>query len=132
MDPNQFIRMTVLVNSYKAIIKTSMTNWMIKWTLILVIIHFKIGYNDIIQIATTEREDIWSREINELYPINKQSNSRHKVQYDQGTLTSIGLRVQSDITCRRLDPELVHQIRSLRLNRRETRGEKAANMPEVN
>ena len=50
--------MTGLVNSYKAISKTSMTNWMIKWTLILVIINFRMGYNNIIQIATAGRGDI--------------------------------------------------------------------------
>ena len=69
-----------------------------------------MGYNNIIQITTTEREDIWSKGIKELYPINKQSNSRHKVQYDHETLTSIGLRVQSDMRYRRLDQKLVCQI----------------------
>ena len=55
-----------------------------------------MGYNNQIQIQTTEMEDIWSREIKELYHIDKQLNSRCKVQYDQETLTSISLRVQSD------------------------------------
>ena len=40
--------MTVLVNSYKATIKISITYWMIHWILILVIIHLKMGYNNII------------------------------------------------------------------------------------
>ena len=102
--------MTVLVNSYKATIKKSITYWMINWILILVIIHLKMGYNNLIRIATTEMEDIWSREIEELYPIDKQSNSRHKAQYDQETLTSISLRLQGDIKYGRLDPELVCQI----------------------
>ena len=87
-----------------------MTYWMISWTLISITIHLKMGYNNIIQIATTEREDIWPKEIKELYPINKQLNSRHTVQYDQETSTSIRLRVQSDIRYRRLDPKLVCQI----------------------
>ena len=66
-----------------------------------------MGYNNLIQIATTEMEEIWLSEINELYPIDKQLNSRHKVQYDQDTLTSIRLRVQNDMRYRRLDPKLV-------------------------
>ena len=77
------------MNSYKATIKVSITFWIINWILILVIKHLKMGYNNLIQIATTEMEDIWLREINELYPIDEQPNSRHKVQYDQDTLTSI-------------------------------------------
>ena len=118
--------MTVLVNSYKATIKVSITYWMINWILILVIIHLKMGYNNLIQIATSEMEDIWLREINELYPIDKQLNSRHKVQYDQDTLTPLRLRVQSDMRYRRLHPKLVCQIQNLRLNRRGTRGGKSS------
>ena len=67
-------------------------------------------YNNLIQIATTEMEGIGLREINKLYPIDKQLNSMQKLQYDQDTLTSIRLRVQSDMRYRRLDPRLVYQI----------------------
>ena len=86
-----FIRKTVLMNSYKATIKVSITYCIKNWILILVIIHLKMDYNNLIQIATTEMEDIWLREINELYPIDKQPNPRHKVQYDQDTLSFIHL-----------------------------------------
>ena len=67
-------------------------------------------YKNLIQIATTSMDDIWLVEINELYPINKQPNSVHKVQYDQDTLTSIRLRVQSNMRYKRLDLKLVCQI----------------------
>ena len=69
-----------------------------------------MGYKNLIQIATTEMDDIWLGEINELYPIDKQPNSMHKVQYDHDTLTSIRLRVQSDMRYKRLDPKLVCKI----------------------
>ena len=69
-----------------------------------------MGYNNLILFPTTEMQDIWSREIKELYHIDKQLNSRHKVQYNQETLTSIRLRVQSDMRYRILDPKLVCQL----------------------
>ena len=65
--------------------------------------HLKMGYKNL--IATTEMDDIWLGGINELYPIDKQPNSMDKVQYDQDTLTSIRLTVQSDMRYRRLDPK---------------------------
>ena len=71
--------MTVLMNFYKATIKVSITYWIINWILILVIIHLKMGYKNLIQIATTELDDIWLGGINELYPIDKQPKSMHKV-----------------------------------------------------
>ena len=80
------------------------------WILILVIIHLKMGYKNLIQIATTEMDDIWLGEINELYLIDKQPNSMCKVQYDHDTLTSVRLRVHSDMRYKRLDPKLVCQI----------------------
>ena len=55
-------------------------------------------------------DDIWLEEINELYPIDKQPNSMHEVQYNQETLTSIRLRVQSDMRYKRLNPKLICQI----------------------
>ena len=48
----------------------------------------------------------------------------HKFQYDHDTLTSIRLRVQSDMRYKRLDPKLVCQIQNPRLNRIGTRGGK--------
>ena len=86
--------------------------------------HLKMGYKNLIQIAAAEMDDIWLGEISELYPIDKYPNSMHKVQYDHDTLTSIGLRVQSDMRYKRLDAKLVCQIQNLRLNRRGTRGGK--------
>ena len=53
-----------------------------------------MGYNNLIQIATTEMDKILLREINELCPIDKQPNSMHKAQYDHDTLTFIRLRMQ--------------------------------------
>ena len=69
-------------------------------------------------------DDVRLGEINELYPIDKHPNSIHKAQYDHDTITSIRLRVQSDMRYKRLDPKLVCQIQNLRLNRRGTRGGK--------
>ena len=69
-----------------------------------------MGYKNLIQIATAEMDNIWLGEINELCPIDKQPNSMHKVQYDHDTLTTIRLRVQSDVRYKRLDPKLVCQI----------------------
>ena len=45
----------------------------------------------------------------------------HKVQYDHDTVTSIKLRVQSDMRYKRLDWKLVCKIWNLRLNRWGTR-----------
>ena len=59
-----------------------------------------MGYKNLIQIATTEMDDIWLGGINELYPTDKQLNSMHKVQHIQDTLTSIRLTVQSDMRYR--------------------------------
>ena len=87
-------------------------------------IHLKMGYKNLIQITTTEMDDIWLGEINETYPIDKQSNSMHKVQYDHDTLTSIRLRMQSDMRYKRLDTKLACKIWSLRLNRWGTLGGK--------
>ena len=75
------------------------------WILILVIIHLKMGYKNLVQIALTEMDDIWLGEINELYPVDKQPQSMHKVQYHYDTLTSIRLRMQSDMRYKRLDPK---------------------------
>ena len=86
----------------------------------------EMSYNNQIQIATPGMEDIWLRENNELYPIDKQPYSRQKVQYDQNTLTSLRLRVQSDIRYRRPDLKLVCKIQNLRLNRRGMRGGKSS------
>ena len=55
-------------------------------------------------------DNILLREINELCPIYKQPNSVNKVQYDHDTLTSIRLRMQSDMRYKRLDPKLVCKI----------------------
>ena len=101
--------MTVLKNSYKATTRVSIIYWIIYWILILVIIHLKMGYKNLLQIATTEMDDIWLEEISELYPIDKQPNSMHKVQYNQETLISIRLRVQSDMRYKGLNPKLVCQ-----------------------
>ena len=72
-----------------------------------------MGYKNLIQIATTEMNDTLLREINELCPTDKQSNSVHKVQYDHDTLTSIRLRMQSDMRYKGLDPKLVGKIQDL-------------------
>ena len=72
-----------------------------------------MGYKNLIQIAITEMDDSVLREINELYPIDKQPNSVHKVQHNHDTLTSIGLRMQSDIRYKRLEPNLVCKIQDL-------------------
>ena len=85
------------MNSFKATITVSITYWIINWILILVIIHLKMGYNNLIQIATTEMDNIWLGGVNEPHPIDKQPNSMYKVQFDQDTLTSIRLTVQSDM-----------------------------------
>ena len=105
------------MSSCKATIKVSIIHWIINWIIILVIIHLKMGYSNLIQIATNEMDSIWLGEINELYPTDKQTNSLHKVQYIHDTLTSIRLRMQSDMIYKRLDPKVVCQIQNLRLNR---------------
>ena len=87
-----------------------MTYWIINWIIILDITHLKMGYENLIQIATTDIDDILLREINELCTIDKQPNSVHKVQYDHDTLTSVRLRIQSDMRYKRLDPKLVCKI----------------------
>ena len=43
----------------------------------------------------------------------KHPNSVHKVQCDHDAVTSIGLRMQSDMRYKRLDPKLVCKIHSL-------------------
>ena len=52
-------------------------------------------------------DGILLRKINELCPIDKQPNLVHKVQYDHDTLTSIRLRMQSDMRYKRLDPKTI-------------------------
>ena len=71
-------------------------------------------------------EDIWSREINELYPIDKQLTQGTKFNMIKILYHLSGLRVQSDMRYRRLDPKLVGQIQNLKLNRRGTRGGKSS------
>ena len=95
---------------YKPTMKVLMTYWIINWIIILDITHLKMGYKNLIQIATTEMDDILLREINELCPISKQPNSVHIVQYNHDTLTSIRLRIQRDMIYNRLGPKLVCKI----------------------
>ena len=73
-----------------------------------------MGYKNLIPIVTTEMDDILLREINELCPIDKQPNSVYKRQYNHDTLTSIRLRMQSDMIYERLDPKLVCKCYPLR------------------
>ena len=77
--------------------KVLMTYWIKNWIIILNITHLKMGCKYPIQIVTTEMNDIVIREINGLYPTDKQPNSVHKVQYDHDNLTFIRLRMQSDM-----------------------------------
>ena len=68
---------TVLMNSYKATIKVSIIYWIINWILILVIIHLKMGYKNLIQIATTEMDDIWlGKSMNCIQLINNQTQCK--------------------------------------------------------
>ena len=90
--------------------KVLMTYMIINRIIILNITHLKMDYKNLIQIVTTEMDDILLKEINELYSTDKQPNSVHKVQYNHDTLTSIRLRMQSDMRYKRLDPNLVCKI----------------------
>ena len=56
-----------------------------------------MDYKNLIQIATSEMDNILLRDINELCVIDKNQTPVHKVKYDHDTLTSIRLRIQSDM-----------------------------------
>ena len=97
--------------------KVLMTCCIINWIIILDTRHLKMGYNNLIQIATTELDDTLLREISELCPTDKKLNSVHKFNMITILLISIRLRMQSDMRCKRLDPKLLCKIPDLWLNR---------------